>query len=170
VIGRSFLFAAAVWFGCMIGAVGLLGGKIVDTQGGFRGDVIEMILGCPLLLLSSWALLNIPFLIIILIVFIRNEYDSYLVWGIVVSVESLMVMAGYARDFLPAVFPLVCAWGIWAVVLTMAGTGIWFTRQWFINRWARDLGMLRQEIAMERAAREASMQQPEEQSPPAKDC
>ncbi len=153
-LGRLFLFAAAVWMGCMVGAAAIVGGEIIEREGRLPPDLIESAATAPLLLLSSWFLLNAPFLFITLVVFIRNESDSYLVWGIIAAVESLMAMAGYAHDILPSAVPRICAWFIWAVLLTMAGTGIWFMRQWFINQWARELGMLRVEIAQERAARE----------------
>lgn len=156
-IGRIFLFVIAMWIGSAIGTSGLIAGELINNMTWNR-DFITKIISSPLLLFSSWLLLNLPFLGFSLFYFIRNEGDSYLTWGIVIGVQSLMVMAGWAHVSVHGWLPLTCAWSAWAILLTMAGTGIWLVRQFFINQWAQNLGMLRAENAQIRAEREDEAQ------------
>lgn len=154
VTGRFFLVVAAIWVGSLIGAGGLIAGDMVENMRWSPHGALRLFLQSPLLLFSSWALLNIPFLGFMSYRFIRDEGDSYLMWGIVLGVESLMVMAGWAHVSAQGWLPRTCAWFAWAILLTMAGTGIWLVRQHLINNWARELGMLRAENAQRRAQRE----------------
>ena len=93
--GRFFLMVAAIWIGSSIGAAGLVVGHMVENQTLAPHDALWLILASPLLQFSVWALLNIPFVGFMLYHFIREEGDSYLMWGIVLGVESLLAMAGW---------------------------------------------------------------------------
>jgi hypothetical protein len=154
VVGRFLLFVAAAWLGCTVGAAALVAGHVVETGMWTIGIFGPWIWASPLLLFSSWALLNIPFLLYFLLRFIREEGDDFLTWGIVAGVQSLAVMAGWANDFVHGWLPLAAAWLVWLILLTMLGAGIWLIRQHLINSWARDIGMLRAEIARKRAVTE----------------
>lgn len=153
VFGKFILFVVAVWLGCSVGAAGMAVGAMVDA-GTWRHLNGFWIWASPLLLFSIWALLNIPFLLFFLIRFIRDEGDGFLAWGIVIGVESLVVMAGWAHVFVHGWRPLTCAWFAWLILLIMLETGIWLIRQHLLNCWARNLGMLRAENAMRRALKE----------------
>lgn len=154
VIGRFILFLIAVWIGCSVGALGMVAGIIADNGTWPKGDGM-WILVSPLLLFSSWAVLNIPFLIFYLVRFIRGEGDDYVTWGVVLGVESLAVMLGWGRDFVHGWLPMSVAVLVWLVVLTMAETGVWLIRQMGINRWAREMAVLRAINAQRQAEKEA---------------
>ena len=154
VIGRFILFMIAVWVGCTVGGAGIVAGSIAEDWG-WPADTIRWLWAAPLLLFSSWALLNVPFLIYWLMRFVRSEGDGYVAWGVVIAVESLVVMLGWLRDFVHGWLPLTVAWIFWFVVLVMAGTGLWMIRQHCINCWARELGMLRAANAQKLAEQEA---------------
>ncbi|MGL5018142.1 MAG: hypothetical protein ACRDBP_08425 [Luteolibacter sp.] len=153
VLGRMVLFAVAVWLGCGIGGAGILAGSMAEN-GTWQVPMWWFLWGGPLLLFSTWAFLNIPFLFYFLMRFVRGDGDSYLRWGIVIGVQALVVMLGWVRDFAEGWVPLIVAWGTCLLLLIMIGTGIWLVRQHLINLWARDMAMLRAENAQRRAERE----------------
>ena len=155
IIARGILFLLAVWIGCSIGAGALMAGVFI-SEGSIQLENLGLYLvGSPLLIFSTWGLLNIPFLLFAFIYFIRSEGAIYRAWGIVVGVESLAVMAGWASTFVIGWLPLVASWIIWAVLLGMLETGVWLIYQSRVNAWARDLGMLRASSAQRRAESEA---------------
>jgi hypothetical protein len=153
VFGRAVLFIVAIWLGCCIGGAGIVAGSMADA-GSWRVNTLLWLWAGPLLLFSSWAFLNIPFLLYYLMRFVRSEGDSYLTWGVVIAVESLVVMLGWVKSFVSGWLPMSIAWATWLVLLMMLGTGIWLVRQHLINLWARDLAMLRAVNAQQRAERE----------------
>lgn len=152
VVGRCLLFAAAVWLGSTLGSAAIVTGRIVET-GSWSADDLRWIWLSPLLLLTTWALINIPCLIILLERYLRSDWDGYLLWGIVVALESLMVMAGWLGALVEGWLPALVAWAAWLTLLAMGGTGLWLIRQHFINCWARDLGILRIENSRRNAER-----------------
>lgn len=155
IIARGILFLLAVWLGCTIGAAALMAGVFISEGSLQVGRLGFYLIASPLLLFSVWAFLNIPFLLFSFIYFIRSEGPIYRAWGIVVGVQSLAVMAGWASTFVVGWLPLVASWIIWAVLLGMLETGVWLIYQSRVNAWARDLGMLRAASAQRRAEKEA---------------
>lgn len=153
VLGRMVLFGVAVWLGCCVGGTGIAAGSIAEA-GTWRVPTLLWLWAGPLLLFSSWAFLNIPFLFYFLMRFVRGDGDSYLTWGIVIGMQALFVMLGWVRDFVDGWVPLIVAWTTCLMLLVMIGTGIWLVRQHLINLWARDMAMLRAENAQRRAERE----------------
>src|SRR6187402_2304404 len=97
VLGRLVLFAVAVWLGCGVGGAGIAAGSMVE-MGTWRVPAWWWLWAGPLLLLSSWAFLNIPFLFYFLMRFVRGDGDSYLTWGIVIGVQALVVILGWVGD------------------------------------------------------------------------
>ena len=154
VFGRAILFLVAVWIGCFIGSAGLMAGGMTDA-GTWRVNGLLWLWAGPLLLFSTWAFLNIPFLLFSLIRFVRGDGDSYVTWGVVIAVESLVVMLSWVKSFVNGWPAMGVAWATWLVLLVMVGTGIWLVRQHLINLWARDMAMLRAANAQKRAEREA---------------
>ena len=153
VLGRFVLFLVAVWLGCSVGGAGIAAGDMAES-GTWQVPTLFWLGAGPLLLFSSWAFLNIPFLMYFLMRFVRGDGDSYLTWGIVIGVQALVVMLGWVGDFVEKWVPMIIAWTTWLVLLVMIGTGIWLVRQHLINLWARDIGLLRAENAMRRAEQE----------------
>jgi hypothetical protein len=153
VLGRMVLFGVAVWLGCCVGGAGIAAGDMAES-GTWRVPTLLWLWAGPLLLFSSWAFLNIPFMFYFLMRFIRGDGDSYVTWGIVIGMQALFVMLGWVRDFVENWVPLIVAWTTCIVLLTMIGSGIWLVRQHLINLWARDMAMLRAENAQRRAERE----------------
>jgi len=154
VFGKFILFLVAVWIGCSVGVLGIIAGMMVE-DGTWQIDGRMWFWLSPLLLFSTWLVLNVPFLIFQIVRFIRGDGDGYVTWGVVIAVESLMVMLGWAGDFTHEWLAKLTAWAVWLVVLTMVGTGIWLVRQMFINKWAQEIGMLRAANAQRRAEKEA---------------
>jgi hypothetical protein len=153
VFGRFILFVVAVWLGCTVGWTAMMAGTV--AEGTFEVNDLKWFWTAPLMLISSWAVLNVPFLLFSLMRFIRSEGDDYLTWGVVIAVESLAVMVAWVGDSVEGWLPLTVAWAAWLMFSIMLGTGIWLLRQHLINCWARDLGMLRAANAQRRAEREA---------------
>jgi hypothetical protein len=154
ILGRSILFVLAVWLGCAIGAAGLIVGMMV-LERSIMLHQLHYLWASPLLIFSMWGLLNIPFLLFSFIYFIRSENAGYRAWGIIVGVESLLVMAGWAGDFAKEWLPITAAWLTWALILAMVETGVWLIYQAGVNSWARDIGALRAANAQRRALRES---------------
>ncbi len=154
VFGRFILFLVAVWIGCSVGVLGIIAGMMVE-EGTWLLHGRVWFLVSPLLLFSTWLLLNIPFLIFQVVRFIRGDGDGYVTWGAVIAVESLFVMLGWVGDFTNEWLAKLTAWAVWLVALTMAGTGIWLVRQMLINKWAQEMAMLRSANAQRRAEKEA---------------
>ena len=154
VFGRALIFTGAIWLGCAVGAFALLAGYMVEVESWRTGVDGSWLWANPMLLLNVWALLNIPFLLFFFIRFIRDEGDDFLTFGILVGVESLVVMAGWTDDLIQGWLPLAVAGFTWLTLVIMLGTGIWLIRQHLINTWARRLGMLRAENAQRHAQTE----------------
>lgn len=87
--------------------------------------------------------------------FVRSESAGHRAWGIIVGVESLMVMLGWCKYPIQSGWPIASAWFTWALILAMVETGVWLLHQHQVNTWAREMGMLRSEIAQRRAENEA---------------
>lgn len=152
-LGRFFLLLAAIWIGCSIGALAMVTAGILGS--GMRDfSAILWVPASPLLIFSSWALLNIPFLLIITLYFLRNEDAGYLAWGIIAGVESLAVMAGWAHHFCDGWTEIASAWVIWLILLASLLSGVWFIRQFFINRWAQEIAVVRAENSQRIAEQE----------------
>jgi hypothetical protein len=142
---RFLLFIVAAWLGCTLGAAAILAGQFEQTRVcgiGFSGFWIW---ASPLLLLSSWALLNVPFLLFFLARFIREDGDDFLTIGLVIGVQSLAVMAGWAHDFVQGWAPRAIAWSAWLIIVAMLGTGLWFARQAVTRAQLRNMARLHEE-------------------------
>ncbi len=154
VFGRFLLFMVAAWFGCTLGAAAMLAGQLEQGRVNGAGFLGFWIWASPLLLLSSWALLNVPFLLYFITRFIREDGDDFLTLGLVVGAQSLVVMAGWAHDFVQGWMPLATAWGTWLVFMAMLGTGLWLLRRYSIRCRLRNLALLREKNARMRALKE----------------
>lgn len=150
VLGKFALFLVAVWIGCTLAAAGLVMGMMVD-QGTWRISGGWWMWLSPLLLCSSWALLNIPFLIFYLVRFIRADENSYVTWGVVIAVESLAVILGWSRYFVHGVLPFIVAIAAWLLLLSSAEMGIWLVRRKLMKKWALEMELLREANAERRA-------------------
>lgn len=152
---QSLLFASAVWIGCTIGGVALIPGVMLG--GGAMGErFYQMVLVAPMFLFSLWGIPNLFLLLSGLVYFIRSENAAYGAWIGLAGIESLVVMLGWAQDFAHGWLALSAVWTSWLVLLAMAATGVYFLRQWQINRWAHHLARIEAENAARRAAREAA--------------
>ncbi|MEO5714598.1 MAG: hypothetical protein ABIT37_14015 [Luteolibacter sp.] len=145
IAARVMLLAAAVWTGCTIGAVAVGVGVIAEAGSWNIGMNLSKIWLTPLLGFHGWGLLNIPFLLLTFVFLVFTDRPGYRAWGIVTGVESLMVMAGWAQEEIDEWLPRVAAWAAWLILLAMLETGVWLTYQSKMNRWAREMGLLRME-------------------------
>jgi hypothetical protein len=158
VFGRMILLVLAVWFGCCLGGCGILAGQMMRS-GGVTRDLASFLWLSPFLLFNVWAVLNVPFLLFYAMKFVRAEGDVYLNWGVIVAVESLVVMLGWGQFSIYPWLPLLVAWGTWLWLVGMMGVGVWFIRQYWIQRWVRDMALLRAANAQQRMEREQAEQQ-----------
>jgi hypothetical protein len=159
ILGRWFLFVVAVWIGCWVGVVGLLAGNYFGGASPSPGNLIGFLLFAPTLLLSLWGVANVPFLLFSFIYFIRSESIGYKAWGIVIAVESLTVMAGWAKEPFGGSLAHLVPWLAWLVGLVMAETGVWLIAQVARNRWVRQLEELKAENAQRNAETRAAREQ-----------
>lgn len=144
---QLFLFTGSIWLGCSMGAAALLAGEL--STGG-RAD-FGLLLGSPVLLLSLWLIPNLLFLGAAIYWFIRNETHTPLACGILISVESLVAVAGWVKVFDGEWLPITVAWVTCVVLIVMLSTALWFLHQWQMNRWAGEIAALKAENAMRRA-------------------
>lgn len=151
VIGRFLMFCAAVWLGCSIGAAGMIAGAMIQCQA-WDVSIGFWIWASPLLVFNMWWWLNIPFVLFALIHFVRAENAGCRAWGVIVGVESLAVMAGWAHVFVSGWLALACAWLTWAALLAFLETGLWRVHHRHVTRLARDIAALREHNAQRRAA------------------
>lgn len=151
---QLLLFASAVLVGCTLGALALIAGDFGTSYHGALGWLGD-VWAWPLLLLSAWLLPNIVVLGGGLGYFLMSENAGFKAWGMVVALESFFVMAGWARDFQSA-WPITIAWVSWLVLLGLVETGVWLIRQMLINRWARELAVLKMENVRRRPEKEAA--------------
>lgn len=140
------LFVASIWLGCTMGAAALLASGIVRS--GWVFDA-ELLLYSPQLLLTIWIIPNVCFLGASMYWFVRNETNTPLACGIIISVEALVSLAGKATWL--SWLPQSIAWVTCVALIIMMATGLWFLRQWQLNRWAMELEELKAENAMQRA-------------------
>lgn len=159
-LGRLVLFGIAILLACVPAFGGILAAGIVHGMS-FSFEVLGFLGYLPLcLILSPWAVLNIPFLLLYLMRFLRMEGDAYVDFGVLMGGESLVLMLDRATGDSSEWLELTVAWFTWLLLLIMAETGIWLIRQYFINLWARDLGILRAENAQRNAERNSHRQVP----------
>jgi hypothetical protein len=142
---QLFLFVASIWLGCTMGGASLLAGRLADG----RGFDTDLLLYSPALLLTLWIIPNVCFLGASIYWFVRNETNTPLACGILAGVEALVCVAGKSGR-LHGWLSTSAAWLTCAVLIAMMGTGLWFFRQWQINRWAIELEELKAENAMRR--------------------
>lgn len=140
------LFLVSIWLGTFIGGASLLAGELADG-GPFDTDYLVY---SPVFLLSLWLIPNVCFLAAAIYWFVREETETTLAYGILIGVESLVAVAGGIKR-LDGWLPLSTTWATCLVLIGMAGAGLWFFRQWQINRWAGELEILKAENAARRA-------------------
>jgi hypothetical protein len=143
---QLFLFVASIWLGTFIGGAAVLAGRLAD---GWSFDT-DYLAYSPVLLLSLWLIPNVCFLGAAIYWFVREETETTLACGILIGVESLVAVAGGVK-WIHGWLPLTTTWTTCLVLIGMAGTGLWFFRQWQINRWAAELVALKAENAARRA-------------------
>ena len=147
---QIFLFAAAVWTGCTIAAAALVVGVLAEGMG-FDFSDLRILLVSPVLLLTIWLIPNVCFLGAAGYWFVRTETSGYVAWSVLATVEALVCLTGTADRALDGWLPMTAAWVSCLVLLGMMGTGVWFIHQWQLNRWAREMAILKSENAMRRA-------------------
>lgn len=143
------LLALAILAGTVIAALALLAGKLADP-GRFSIESFRALLGSPLSLFLSWILPNVFFVGIATFCLIRTGTNPFISWGILVSLEAIIVITGKVGR-VGGWLPVTAAWTTCAVFLAMLGTALWFLRQWRLNHWAGELAMLKSENEMRRA-------------------
>lgn len=149
---QMFLFAAAVWVGCAIGAVALVAGSVA---GGAVPEMamLKFIVSSPVLLLSLWGLVNVLLVPLGLGFFIRSESAGYGAWMVVAGAESLLVVLGWEGDVAVNWMSRAAVWFAWLMTLAMAAAGVLFLRQYQMVRLARHLAAIEAENRERREAR-----------------
>jgi len=139
---RPVFFLSAVWTGCQIAAFSFFIPAFVAAGFRHKPEMMELLVFSPLMLGSGWLCPNIAVLTAALIRFGKLENLSVRSWGIFAGIESVFCMIpALAREGSPAVG------GVWLVLLTMLGAGVWFFHQWQMNHWAGEIAMLKAENA-----------------------
>ena len=146
---QIFLLLVAIWAGCTAGAISLIATEVV-ASGKLNIDSLAAVVTSPVLLLSIWIIPNILLLGVAAFLFFHTEAPLYVNWGVVVGLEAVLVIAGNLGRVADGWLSLSVAWIACVILLGMVGTGLWFLRQWHINRWANELTMLKAENAVRR--------------------
>ena len=147
---RATFYLSAVWVGCMIGATSLVAGFLVA---GAKPDIGRLlpIVAAPVLLASGWLCPNSAVLIFAFARFVRTDSLSFRGWGIFAGLESVFALLARIND-VQGPLAVAATWTTWIVLVGMMGTGVWFGRQWQMNRWAGEIAMLKAENASRRQA------------------
>jgi len=152
VLGRIVLLfgylATAVWVGSAIGAVARMVGDIDVAAGIYFPDFLDL-WRAPYLLVNIWLVPNFAILAVAITYLMVTGNLGYAAWGIIVGIEALFAMTGYASDFYFS-GNMLAAWISCLLLLAMLETGLWLIHKMQVNRWAQDLAMLRAENAMRR--------------------
>ena len=154
VVVQAFLFASAVWVGCVLGALALVAGGCGTSWHDALGWLAN-VWASPLLLFSAWLFPNIVVLAGGVGYFLISENAGFKAWGVVVALESFFVMAGWSME-LKTAWPIAIAWVSWLVLLGMVETGVWLVHRTLAKRWARELAVLNMENARRRAEKEVA--------------
>ena len=148
-VGRVLLFGFAVWLGSALAELCLVLGMMMDRPIG------DCWFWCsPLLTFNMWWMLNVPFVLFSLIYFIRSESAGWRAWMVVVGVEALDVMAGWAHVRIWARLPQVCSWFALAFLLVALGCGVWWVQRLFFHRRLREIDAIRAQNAQNARRRE----------------
>jgi hypothetical protein len=148
---RATFYLSAVWVGCVIGAASLVVGMLVEGAKPEPALFLPIVVA-PVLLASGWLCPNSAVLLFAFARFIRTDSLSFRGWGIFAGIESLFAMLALIHE-IRGPLAVAATWVSWLVLLGMLGTGVWFGRQWQMNRWANEIAMLKAENASRRQAR-----------------
>ena len=151
VLKQVFLFAVAMWFGCLLAGSSGVAARMALKNGPDFGDFLWVALACPLLLLTAWIVPNMIFMSVMAYrIIVNSDSSGFLSWGMLIAGESLFAMAG-VNHFLPKEWvPITVAWVTWLHLVVMACTGLWILYHWNLNRFARQLVALKVENSARR--------------------
>ena len=156
VFGRIFLLVlfmlSAAWIGSIIGGLAWFVGNW-DLSVSYLATEFPRPWACPVLLINHWFIPNVALLGAGIAILFVTDHLGYATWGIFVGLEAMFAMLGRSYSY-KSVGELVLISLAWLVLLAMVETGIWLTRQMFMNRWAHRLAALSAENSMRRAERE----------------
>jgi hypothetical protein len=122
-------------------------------------DLLMIMVGVvvsPIMLFSSWAVLNVPFLIFYIFSFLRGEGDSYRVYGLVLAVEAMVCLLGDGKQFLPTGLEFVACLVLWLCLIGLVEFAIWKLRCHNIEKLERDIELVREKNARARGEKLAA--------------
>lgn len=141
---QAMTFAAAVWLSMTVAEVSYLAGDLA------RGSIPPYKLRALAGILPGWSAAGICLLAAAYFKMVRISSPT-IRWGLAIALFSIVLLGFRMSGQSSRPGPVVAAWMVCAVQLGMIGTGLWFLRQWQINRWAGEMAMLKSENAMRRA-------------------
>jgi uncharacterized membrane-anchored protein YitT (DUF2179 family) len=154
VVGRFFIFLAAIWLGCSVSLLAMvsMNHEIMDD----KAVAAVALLVSPFMLFSVWAFLNVPFLIFYLYRFLRGEGDGFWIFGLVIAVEAVFCFLGYGTTIpqRPSHVWLAIVYGFSLVALMELI--IFQIRRKLIEKWEREIEQLREANALRAAEKLAA--------------
>lgn len=142
---RAAFYFSALWVGSQIGAYALIAGYELSGSR-FDYPLWQVIFGSPLLLLGDWFVLNLFVLVGALAFFCRLDALDWKGWTAFATTEALATIVAHIVE-VKGPFAVSVSWAVWLALVGMMFTGVWFFRQWQMNEWAGEIGMLQAENA-----------------------
>ena len=144
----SFLvLLGALWVGHFAGELSVIAGGLAD---GYLRSPLLSLLSHPYEAILTWILPGLMGLGAVWLKFGRLDGSGGILWGILVGLIALG-RVGFEVERLDAWLPITVAHATCVVLIGMICTGLWFLRQWQVNRWATEMAMLQAENAARRS-------------------
>jgi hypothetical protein len=134
---RALLFFSAIWVGCMVPAIAVIGGSFFESHSDGFEEMADLVVWAPLLLLTRFWWLNAAFDLALLVFFIRTDHELPRWW---VGIAILHAIFGMLGRFLPFSGEVdlaeVIAWAFWVAGIGAIVSGTLFWDHWQRSRWA----------------------------------
>lgn len=134
---RAFLFFSAIWVGCMVPAIAVVGASFFESHFDGFEEMSDLVVWAPLLLLTRFWWLNAALDLALLVFFIRTDHELPRWWARVAILHAVFGMLGRRLPFSGEMdLAGVIAWTFWIAGVGAIISGTLFWCYWQRSRWA----------------------------------